>query len=64
MSLFSMSIGSLRYGVRLVRHGPGSAFVPGSTLNLSAHCDTVYRSGGRNASSSAAVHVNVSGDML
>ena len=39
-------------------HGPGSALVLGSTLNLSAHVETVYRSGGLNAASSCAVHVN------
>lgn len=38
--------------------GPGSALVLGSTLNLSAHVETVYRSGGLKASSSWAVHVN------
>lgn len=41
-----------------MRHGPGSAPVLGSTRNLSAHSDTVYRSGGLKASSSGAVHVN------
>ena len=49
----NLSIGSLRYGVRFVRHLPGSADTLVSTLKLSAHSETVYRSGGLNASSSS-----------
>lgn len=49
----NLSIGSFRYGVRFVLHLPGSADVFVNTLKLSAHSDTVYRSGGLNASSSS-----------
>ncbi len=41
------SIGSLRYGVLEVRHGPASAELSeDSRLYLSAHCDKVRFSGG------------------
>lgn len=49
----NLSIGSFRYGVRAVRHRPGSADILVSTLYLSAHSETVYRSGGLNASNSS-----------
>ena len=40
------SIGSLRYGVLEVRHGPGSDALGGSQRYLSAHSESVRFSGG------------------
>ena len=47
---------STRYGVTLLRHGPGMELLSGRTRLASAHFDTVTRSTGRNTCTALWIH--------
>lgn len=55
-SLEKASMISARYGVTLLRNGPGMALVSGRTRHFSAHLETGRRSAGRRDRSARWIH--------